>query len=251
MSLIGTTGLTGAVIAGLGALTSYATLAPRSQLWCRLISRGRTDRPRVALTFDDGPVAGATDRVLDILAEMNVKATFFVIGCNVERSPELLRRIDSQGHLVGNHSFEHLHWGFARGRGYWVQELQKTNALIEQLIGKRPALFRPPMGIKTWRIASAARRQGQQIITWSRKARDGVITTPDEIVTRLTQDVGPGDILALHDGIDPQRRRNPQPTLDALRRVIDRLKERGLEPVRLDELIQTEPYLKPATILRS
>jgi len=226
-----------ALVAGAGALATYATLAPRSQLWCRLVSRGPTDQRRVALTFDDGPVPNATDRVLEILANAKVKATFFVIGSNVEKAPQLLRRIDEQGHLIGNHSYEHLHWGFARGRGYWAKELARTDEAIHRIIGRRPTLFRPPMGIKTWRIASAARRNGQPIITWSIKARDGVVTTADEIVSRVTARVAAGDIIALHDGIDPHRPRDPQPTIDALPRLIAELRARDLEPVRLDELL--------------
>ena len=238
MSVAGTEPIiSGAVaFASLFCGITYATVAPRSQIWCRLTYRGCGSRPRVALTFDDGPVAGATDRVLDILAAEKVKATFFVIGEHVERSPQLLRRIDDEGHLVGNHSYEHLHWGFARGRGYWREELRRTDELIERIIGKRPTLFRPPMGIKTWRIASAARHHGHRIITWTRRARDGVGATSQQIVSRLTDDASPGDILVLHDGVDPRRPRDRAATVAALHEVIDRLRQRELQPVSYTHL---------------
>src|SRR6185437_4519199 len=98
----------GAVSAGLLTVASYATFVPKSGIWGPVVWRGTSeDPPRVALTFDDGPTAGSTDRILDLLGEMNVKAGFFVIGRNVEGEPELLRRIDAEGHLVGNHTYDH------------------------------------------------------------------------------------------------------------------------------------------------
>src|SRR2546421_4603069 len=98
-------------LAGLG-VAARGTFVPTSRVWGPLISHGdRNDPPRVALTFDDGPTPGSTDRVLDIIGELNVKAAFFVIGRNVENNADLLARIDAEGHLIGNHSFDHSHWG--------------------------------------------------------------------------------------------------------------------------------------------
>src|ERR1700743_576148 len=98
----------GVAITAISAFTSYGTFVPRGQLWGPVIWKGTSGGPpRVALTFDDGPTAGATDRVLDLLADLNVRAAFFVIGRNVEREPDLLRRIDAEGHLIGNHTYDH------------------------------------------------------------------------------------------------------------------------------------------------
>src|SRR5438552_3460310 len=105
-------------IVGVGAWASSAlamtwgTFVPSGWLWGEVISRGTIQGPpRVALTFDDGPTPGGTDRILDLLAELKAPSTFFVIGQNVERHPDLLRRIDAEGHLIGNHTFDHHHWG--------------------------------------------------------------------------------------------------------------------------------------------
>src|SRR5437016_2530000 len=84
----------------------WGTPFPSGWLWGKVISRGTKDGPpRIALTFDDGPTPGGTDRILDLLAELKAPATFFVIGQNVEGYPDLLRRIDAEGHLIGNHTF--------------------------------------------------------------------------------------------------------------------------------------------------
>jgi peptidoglycan/xylan/chitin deacetylase (PgdA/CDA1 family) len=111
IALIGT----GIAATAISAYTAYGTFVPRGQLWGPVVWKGSSDGPgRVALTFDDGPTAGATDRVLDLLAELNVKAAFFLIGRNVEREPDLARRIVADGHLVGNHTYDHSRWSALR-----------------------------------------------------------------------------------------------------------------------------------------
>ena len=233
----------GAAAAGLGLL-AYGTFVPASCFWGRVISRARgVTAPHVALTFDDGPTAGPTERVLDALGEANVSATFFVVGSNVEKNPRLLERIDREGHLVGNHTWDHSHFGvFGRGR-YWREQIERTDRLVRQVIGKRPALFRPPMGIKTWHVTAAARRAGHVTVTWNRRALDGVSTDSERIVRRLVPASGAGDILLLHDGVEPNvLRRDTRTTEQAIRPLVVGLRARGLEPRRLDELLGIKPY---------
>jgi peptidoglycan/xylan/chitin deacetylase (PgdA/CDA1 family) len=228
--------------AGVGGL-SYGTFVPGSRIWGPVIWRGTSDGPpRVALTFDDGPTAGATDRVLDVLGELGVKAAFFVIGRNVERHPDLLRRIDADGHVVGNHTFDHSHWGSMRRGRFWREQIDRTNQAIERVLGRRPALFRPPIGHKNPYTMAAARDAGQAVVTWSIRAMDGLPTTPQRILNRLLPGRRAGDILILHDGIEPGRKRDPSATIAAVRPLVLSLRERGLEPVRLDELIGLAPY---------
>ena len=226
---------------GAAAIT-WGSISPRSNLWGRVITRGSSGKQGVALTFDDGPTPGATNHVLDILADYRVPAAFFVVGINVEKSPELIRRMHDEGHVVGNHSFNHSNVGFFRGGRYWRGEIDRTSNAIESAIGRRPALFRPPMGVKTWLIHAAARRHHQAIVTWTRRAFDGVATTPDRIVERLSPHTQPGDILLLHDGVRPNYHRDMFATIGALPRLIAALRNRGLNFMRLDELIGLPPY---------
>jgi peptidoglycan/xylan/chitin deacetylase (PgdA/CDA1 family) len=196
----------------------------------------------VALTFDDGPTAGATDRVLDQLGELEVKAAFFVIGRNVEREPDLLRRIVAEGHLVGNHTYDHSRWA-SMGRGdYWRRQIGKTDAAIEQVLGRRPRLFRPPIGHKTPYTMAAARENGHVVVTWSIRAWDGVPTTAGRIIEHVTPRCQAGSIVVLHDGVEPRRPRDPSATLAAIKPLVLALRQRGLEPVRLDELTGLQAY---------
>ncbi len=219
-----------------GAVGLYGTFVPQSSLWCRNTWHGPRAGDRVALTFDDGPSPGYTDRVLEILARQRVPASFFVIGRNVEKSPNLLRRVHDAGHLVGNHTFDHHHFAVFRGYRYWLDQLERTSNIVERTIGQRPRYFRPPVGIKFIFTAMAARRLGQTVVTWSQSARDGVATSVDRIMARLANVTG-GDIITLHDGIDPHSPRRPEITLEALPILIEQLRTRGLEFARLDELI--------------
>jgi len=232
----------GEVAAGAGIVGAlYATFVPGSGIWCPVVTRGTAGgRPRVALTFDDGPLPGSTDRILDILAEQGVKAVFFVIGRPAEQHPDLVRRIHDEGHLVANHTYHHPTHGWARGLRFWRRQIERTDAVVERAIGLRPRFFRPPMGIKSFVTARAAR--GHAVIGWTRRGFDGVATTPQRVVARLAPRARAGEILLLHDGISPQSRRDPTVTIEALRPLIQELRARGLDPVRLDELTGLQPY---------
>ncbi|QOV91468.1 polysaccharide deacetylase family protein [Humisphaera borealis] len=236
--------------AALSGIAAYGTFVPSSQLWGRVILRGPAGgEPSVALTFDDGPTPGPTERVLDILGTAGIKATFFVIGANCRRAPALLQRIYAEGHLVGNHTFDHSHYGSWGMQRYWDRQLRQTDEAIASIIGVRPAMFRPPMGIKQFHTMRAARKGGQQVVGWTRKARDGVATTSAAILDRLAEPTLAGDILLLHDGIEPNSPgRDPQPTIDALPILISRLKDRGLRMQRLDELLQVPGYQAPVPL---
>lgn len=233
----------GAVAAGAAAVVGYGTFMPRGQLWGPVVWRGREGAgKKIALTFDDGPWPGGTDAMLVALAELEVKAVFFVIGVNVERWPDLARRIVVEGHIVGNHSYDHSHTGFLHGRTYWLDQMTRTDAAIEKVVGKRSRLFRPPLGFKCRGMARAAKERGMDVVTWSRRAFDGAPVTAQTILRRLSGRCRGGDIVTLHDGFEPQGNRLLNSTVEAIRPLVRGLREQGLTPVRLDELTGLEPY---------
>lgn len=228
--------------AAAGAVVANGTFAPRSSFWGPVLSRAPL-AGGVALTFDDGPTPGASDRVLDALGELKVKAAFFVIGRSARRHPRLVERMHAEGHVVANHTLDHSHYGLLRRRRYWQSQVDETDRTIRDIIGVRPALFRPPMGIKTRHVTRAAAAAGHTVVTWTRRALDGVATSPRRIVERLGPTSEPGDILLLHDGVEPNaRRRDPGVTVAALRPLVDQLRERGLEPRRLDVMLGIDAY---------
>jgi peptidoglycan/xylan/chitin deacetylase (PgdA/CDA1 family) len=241
------------LLMGLGAGTAcagalgWATFWPSSRFWGPVVARGPANgTARYALTFDDGPTPESTPAVLDILGELGVRAAFFVIGANARRCPDLLQRMHDEGHIVANHSFDHHHFALFRGRRYWDRQLADTDEVIARSIGVRPALFRPPVGIKTGFVMRAAARRGQTVVTWTRRAVDGISTTPQRILRRLLPHTRAGDILLLHDGVEPHVERDPMPTIQAIKPLVLGLRDRGLEAARLEELLGLEPYARGA-----
>ena len=189
------------------AVAAYGTFVAQSGLWGTNTTRSGSNR--LCLTFDDGPSPGFTDQVLEILVAARVPAAFFVIGVNVRRNPDLLRQVHAAGHAIGNHSYDHHHFGMMRGRRYWIDQLRRTDDAVAEITGQRPVLFRPPMGFKTPLIMSAMRHCGHRLVTWSVRGLDGVATSPERLCQRITARTRPGDILTLHDGVDPHCNRTP------------------------------------------
>lgn len=222
---------------------AYGLVNPTSQMWGPVLWHGDAASKSVALTFDDGPLPGTTDKVLDDLRDAGVRAAFFVIGRHVRQSPELVCRMHEEGHLVGNHTFDHLHTGLFGRYRYWRDEIRRADDAVEQIIGVRPAVFRPPMGFKHWHVMNAAADAGHSVVTWSRRARDVHPVEPSVILNRLVEPARGGDVMVLHDGNDPCLKPYYRAgTRDAVKPLIDGLRRRGLEPVRLDELLKIRPY---------
>jgi peptidoglycan/xylan/chitin deacetylase (PgdA/CDA1 family) len=237
-----------AAAAGVG-LVARGMFSPRSRLLGPVVFRGTAaSPPRVALTFDDGPDERATPRILEVLQRYEVPAAFFVIGRNVERHPALVEQIHRAGHLVGNHSYHHDRLGTFRRLCYWRQELARTDSVIAPIVGGRPRLFRPPMGFRNWHIARAVREGGYVATTWTARAFDSLNSSAARILERLDLRSEAGSILALHDGQEPGRCRDLASTIEALPQLIERLRDRGLEPVRLDDLIGERPYRQDASV---
>ena len=156
------------------SLALYGSFVPTSQFWGPVVTRAASASRAVALTFDDGPFPGSTEAILDILAANKVAATFFVIGRNVERWPDLARRMVAEGHLLANHSLDHHRLGVFGTFGYWRRQLSSTTELIQGIAGERPVFFRPPMGFTTWPVCNAARRGNMILVNWTRRAFDGL-----------------------------------------------------------------------------
>ena len=189
---------------------------------------------RVALTFDDGPVPGKTDQVLRILKEFNVPAAFFCIGNRVDKYPGIVRQIDQEGHIIGNHSYWHGKFFDLKSAPMVTRELYDTDVAIYKVIGKKPKFFRPPYGVTNPMIARAVKRLNHTVIGWSLRSFDTITSNPDKLLRRVTNKLKGGDVVLLHD-FSPA-------TVTALPEIISHIKKRGLKIVRLDELIKEKPY---------
>ena len=184
----------------------------------------------VALTFDDGPVPGMTDRILDVLKAKQAPATFFVIGKLARSHPQLLRRIAAEGHLIGNHT-----WGHPSHRltyEAYLNELDSTCGAVQAQTGVVTVLFRPPNGYRPQALTAAAAARGYALITWSVDPRDWSRTSSGTIVRRVLGNARPGAIVLLHDGA-----RYRMTTVQAVPLIIDGLRGKGLRIVSLAELL--------------
>jgi len=254
-----------AVADALGFLLWYACNWPRSQVLGPALVRGPADGKRIALTFDDGPLPPYTEQILDILQSRKVCATFFVCGKDVEQHPEILRRIHSDGHTIGNHTWSHPYLYFM-GRAKIAEEIDRTQSAIHQSIGYTPRLFRPPYGARWFGLFPVLRERGMRLVQWSLSGDDWKLGA-GAIVTTVRAGLCPGAVILLHDGRQPpggylqgllravaqsaNRRNQPlaprQPdsdaseTVKALPEIIKAAREMGYEFVSIEDLFSVRP----------
>jgi peptidoglycan/xylan/chitin deacetylase (PgdA/CDA1 family)/glycosyltransferase involved in cell wall biosynthesis len=192
-----------------------------------LIRRGARDRRRIALTFDDGPDA-MTDAYLDVLGRHGARATFFLVGEACARFPDAVARIAARGHELGGHGFTHTVFPSLDAPAL-KSELERTDALLTPAPGGGRRLVRPPRGATSPLSLLRCARAGYVTVLWSVDSDDCRTDRADDVVAALSPDaVSPGDIVLLHEG--------QTWTLDALPRVIDRLRDAGFELVTVSEM---------------
>jgi len=188
------------------------------------------DGPYIAMTFDDGPSATLTPKLLDILAAHHIKATFFVIGENVVQHPEVVARAAREGHEIGNHSWSHPNFGKMSDDGVRSQ-VQRTDDAIKGATGARPTLLRPPYGSITARQKRWIHDQfGYQIILWDVDPYDWKRPGPSVVRNRILKETQPGSIVLSHD-IHPG-------TIEAMPSTFDALEAKGFRFVTVSELIR-------------
>ena len=184
----------------------------------------------VALTFDDGPWPGQTDRVLDILAEYDVRATFFMVGRMVERHPDIARRVAEGGHLIANHTETHATLTRLDRAGI-RREIAEGTRSIREVTGVAPRWFRPPGGRMDPTVLDEAERVGMNLVLWDVDPQDWRRPDADRMLTVMLSGIRPGSVVLLHDGGGDRSQ-----TIAVLPRLIRELKARGYLIVTLDQL---------------
>lgn len=222
-----------AAAATAGALT-YAVRVPSCSWLAPSISRGTTDRPAIALTFDDGP-SESTPVLLEILARHRVPAAFFQCGVHVRRLPTVAREVAAAGHEIGNHSDSHPLLALKSPR-FIYEELAAAQASIEQATGIRPRYFRAPYGVRWFGLRAAQRRLGLRGVMWSTIALDWKRQTP-EVVSRLLHGATRGAIFCLHDGRALAHRPDIGVTLQALREILPKLIDQGFHFEKVTDIL--------------
>ena len=184
----------------------------------------KTESPRIALTFDDGPSICTTD-LLDGLKERNVKATFFLVGENVEIYPEIVKRIYEEGHLIGNHTYHHVEITKLSDEKA-MYEINKTDEVISEITGERVQYIRPPFGV--WQ-RELENHLDVLPVMWSIDPLDWTTENVDEVVNKIVSQAKENDIILLHDCY--------KSSVEAALRTVDLLKAEGFEFVTVDQLI--------------
>jgi peptidoglycan/xylan/chitin deacetylase (PgdA/CDA1 family) len=210
---------------GLIGAAIHGAFHRNSILFGPVLSRLPTTRREIALTFDDGPNADATPRVLDVLGDLGVKATFFVLGRHAEQWPELVHRVEAEGHQIGNHGYFHrkLH---LKSPFYVKRDLQLGKRAIERAGATSPQFFRAPHGYRNPWVSAIAASLGERTIGWTLGVWDTDRPGESEIVRRTIEGVNPGSIVLLHDGDGYNPNGDRTQTAKALPRIIGRLRER-------------------------
>ncbi len=203
---------------------AWAVRGRSSEVFGRSVYRGDRGRRCVALTFDDGPSEG-TPRILELLAEHSARATFFCCGMNVQRHPLLLRELQSAGHEIGNHTYSHPQLCF-RSPAFIGREIGKTQNLIEEATGEKPRLFRAPYGIRWFGLNQIQRCFGLLGVMWTVIGLDWKLSAA-QVAARVVSGASKGAIICLHDGRTVQPNPEIGETIEAVRRVLPMLRDRG------------------------
>ena len=229
-----------------GWLTPFSTIRPPEN-WTRIstkkpatYSRTHVDQPYIAMTFDDGPSAANTPRLLDMLKQREIKATFFLIGENVQAYPEIVKRILAERHEIGNHTWTHPHLS-RLGHDRVKSEISWTQNAIKDISGYTPTLLRPPYGAITRKQREwIARALGLNVILWSVDPFDWKRPGPAVVRQRILAGAAPGAIILSHD-IHKQ-------TVDAMPTTLDALIAKGYKFVTVSQMIaldKPKPSLSP------
>lgn len=232
----------GVVVVGvLLALVIDSIMRPSSNMFYPTVTHGPRASQCVALSFDDGPDPQVTPRLLDVLAAHDAQATFFVIGRALAAHPELGRRMVAEGHVLGNHSWQHSRLQNFRFRHWQDAEIEACEQAIDAVAGQaRHALYRPPMGLKIGALCPPLWCRRLTLVAWSIRSLDTRMTSAERIAGHVLSRVRAGDIILLHDGHDRPGHQRPLcvETVELLLRGLD---EKNLHCVTIPQLLSYDP----------
>ncbi|MBH5319180.1 polysaccharide deacetylase family protein [Paenibacillus sp. GSMTC-2017] len=201
---------------------------------------GSREQKKVALTFDDVPDPRYTPAVLDILAEHHIRATFFVVGERAAKHPALVRRIKNEGHIIGNHSYNHAIFSKLTTAQFQKQILQ-TNRIIKNISGLSPRLIRPPYGDLLPQQVIWGKQNGYTIVNWDVDSEDWKKNpSSSQVIANINRTLQPGSIILQHAGGGVGQ--SLSGTIDALPILIEELQSKGYDLVTLPELIGKRAY---------
>jgi peptidoglycan/xylan/chitin deacetylase (PgdA/CDA1 family) len=203
---------------------AWAVRGRSSTVFAPSVWRGRPDRKAIALTFDDGP-GPATPALLELFARYDIPATFFQIGANVRRRPDLARAVVQAGHEIGNHSQTHPNFALQRP-SFIAAEFAQAQETISSATSRAPALLRAPFGVRWFGFRSMQKRLGLQGVMWSLIGLDWKFPA-QSVSRRILRRARPGDIICLHDGRGTLKDPDTRSTVEAVRSILPVLLAEG------------------------
>jgi peptidoglycan/xylan/chitin deacetylase (PgdA/CDA1 family) len=204
--------------------------------------RGDSTAKCVALTFDDGPDPAATRDLLEVLGHHQIKAAFFPIGKKTKDYPEMIKWIDQEGHILGNHSFRHAWWTNFLISGGLDREIRMAQEAIEAAVGKVPAYFRPPMGLTNPHLRSVLKKHRLSVVGWDIRPFDTTASS-DKVIERVLKKIRNGSIIVLHD-----TGRIPTDLVHLTDELVTKIKERNYTFSDLEELTGIRAYQTAAAV---
>jgi len=214
-------------------ILAYGSFYIGSNFYMRTYCFTKKTNNEISITFDDGPNSIVTPKVLDILKEYDIKATFFCIGNKIAENESILKRIYNEGHIIGNHSYSHsIYFDFFSYKKI-LNELNETDNIIFKLINKKPKLFRPPYGVTNPLISKASKKNNYFNIGWNIRSLD-TIKNEKEVLDRVFKKLKSGSIVLFHD--------NNNKIISILPGFIEYAINKNLKIISLDKLLKIDAY---------
>lgn len=205
-----------------------------SGFFLQLHCSAKTNKKEIAISFDDGPAAQFTPEILQVLHNHDIKATFFCIGKNITGNEMLFRKIDEEGHIIGNHSYSHHLWFDLFSAKKMQNDLEMMDASMKKLINRKPRLFRPPYGVMNPNVKKAILRGNYLPVGWSVRSLDTVISNETKLLNKIKKRIQPGAVFLFHD--------TSKTTLAILPGFIKEVKDSGYSIIGLDKLLNLPAY---------
>ena len=205
-----------------------------SNFFIKIVCKASTDKKEIAISFDDGPAENYTKEILSILNTENVKATFFCIGMRIAENETILKQLQTDGHIIGNHSYSHHFWFDMYSAKKMQKDLKQMDTEMERVTGLKPKLFRPPYGVTNPNLAKAIKKGGYTPVGWSVRSMDTVIEDGNKLLGKINNGIKPGAIFLFHD--------TSKTTLEVLPEFLQEVKKRGYHIIPLDKLLALQPY---------
>ena len=205
-----------------------------SNFFIKVVCSADTDKKEIAISFDDGPATNFTPQILQLLKDENIKAAFFCIGSRIAGNEKIVKQLQEEGHIIGNHSFSHHFWFDMFSSKKMLEDMQLMDRAMKEVTGLQPKLFRPPYGVTNPNLKKAIINGNYTPVGWSVRSMDTVIKDEKKLLDKIKMGLKPGAVFLFHD--------TSNSTLQVLPRFFKEVKNQGYHIVPLDKLLHLSPY---------